>query len=65
MEAGEIERDRAQLWAIYWGIRALDRPPPTLRLARRELWSILDRPEPPPRPPLRLVRGGRRVRLEP
>lgn len=47
---GQAEQERQQLWAIYWGIRALDRPPPTLRMARSELWSILDRPESPATP---------------
>lgn len=57
------EQERAQLWSIYWGLRTLARPTPTLRDARAHLWSILDRPEPPPGRPSRPAAEVRHLSL--
>lgn len=45
----EVEQERAQLWAIYWGLRALRNPTPPLDQARRHLRQRLN-PQPPPPP---------------
>jgi hypothetical protein len=46
--AEEIERERAQLWAVYFGLRALRNPPPYLRQARLHLHRHLGAGQGPP-----------------
>lgn len=56
----ENPRQRAQLWAIYFGIRALSDPPPFLARTRDELKEVLD--DGPPPDPTTLVSRGRHLR---
>ncbi len=49
MAAGETDHDRAQLWALYFGLRALKEPPPFLQRTREELrWHLESGSQPPP-----------------
>jgi hypothetical protein len=43
MEAGEVEWPRTQLWAAYFGLKAIEGtvPVPVLSVARRELREYL------------------------
>jgi hypothetical protein len=52
--------ERAQLWAIYFGLLALSEPPPFLVRARDELKAHL---EGGPPPPSTVLSGRRRLRL--
>ena len=58
----DAEREEAQLWALYFGMRGLKNPPPFLRSAQADLRRHLDDLDPPlpPGPPrqrrLHLVR---------
>jgi len=53
------ERELAQLWAIYFSIRALRHPPDCLRRALEDLDEILDGEQPADLPPeLQLVKSS-------
>jgi hypothetical protein len=53
------ERELAQLWAIYFSIKALRRPPECLRQAAKGLDEILDGGQPADLPPeLQLVKSS-------
>jgi hypothetical protein len=58
MPAGEeTEQERAQLWALYFGMRALEEPPAFLRVAEVELrWHLEGEPGPPAGLPVRRLR---------
>lgn len=46
-EVADAERDRAQLWAIYFGLRALADPPLFLRNTQESLRQYLAAPAEP------------------
>lgn len=62
----ESQSERAQLWALYFGLRALPDPPSFLRHAEIQLKDHLGvdhdgAPRPPGRPSLHLVGGPARL----
>lgn len=57
MGAGGGGGDRAQLWALYFGVRAMGNPPPFVRRFEAELRQHLAVDGPDPDPPALVSRG--------
>lgn len=47
MSSSDVRAQRAQLWALYFGLLALSEPPPFLARAREELRELLEGGVPP------------------